>query len=144
MLERPLSFEPSATVEVSSGADPIGDAPLAQVGTSAVAVVAERGAGAGDDLAIRPTRIVAIGDSAFAMNGSLVVRANANRDFILNCAAYLSGTDVIEAQGDVADGLSTGLDRTGRFRHMVLSVAVLPGFAFLVLVLEVVRRRRRR
>ena len=144
LLERPLTFEPSAKVEISSGADRIGYVPLAQVGASAVAVVAERGAGAGDDLAIRPTRIVAVGDSSFAMNGSLAARANGNRDFFLNCAAYLSGTDVIVAQGDVVDGLVTGLDRTGRFRHLVLSVIAFPGFAFLVLVLEVVRRRRRR
>ena len=143
LLERPLSFEPSATAEMSSGADRIGYAPLAHVGASSVAVVAERGAGAGDDLAIRPTRIVAIGDSAFAMNGALVMRANANRDFFLNCAAYLAGTDVIVSQGESTDGLVTGLDRQDRFRHMIVSVAVLPGLAFLVLVLEVVRRRRR-
>ena len=143
LLERPLSFEPSATAEISSGADRIGYAPLARVGSSAVAVVSERGAGAGDDLAIRPTRIVAIGDSAFAMNGAMLARANANRDFFLNCAAYLSGTDVIVAQGDVTDGLVTGLDRSGRFRHAILSAGVLPGMVFLVLLLEVVRRRRR-
>ena len=143
LLERPLALEPSAAADVSTGADRIEFVPLAQVGRSAVAALAERGASAGDDLAIRPTRIVAVGDAGFAMNGALASRANANRDFFLNCAAYLSGTDVIGSVGGESGPLVIGLDRAGRFRHMVVAVAVLPGTVFLLLVLEVVRRRRR-
>ena len=143
LLERPLTFESSAAAGVSTGADRIEYVPLAQVGQSTVAVLAERGADAGADLAIRPTRVVAVGDASFALNGALVSRANANRDFFLNCVAYLSGTDVVGSPGDESGRLVTGLDRRSRFRHMVVTVGVVPGVVFLILVAEVVRRRRR-
>ena len=143
LLERPLVLESSAAADVSTGADRIEFVPLAQVGRTAVAALAERGANVGADLAIRPTRIVAVGDASFAMNGALASRANANRDFFLNCAAYLSGTDVIGSVGDEAGPLVTGLDRSGRFRHMVVTVVVFPGAVFLLLAAEVIRRRRR-
>ena len=143
LLERPLAFESSAAAGVSTGADRIEYVPLARVGSVALAVSVERGAGTGDDLAIRPTRIVAIGDAGFAMNGSLASRANANRDFFLNCAAYLAGTDVVGSSGTEAGLLITGLDRAGRFRLMIVSACCLPGLVFLLLVAEAVRRRRR-
>jgi DNA-binding IscR family transcriptional regulator len=93
VLERPLSFAPSAAAEGGTGADRISFTGVASAGGVALAAVAERGEGAGNDLAIRPTRIVVVGDASFAMNGSLAARANANRDFFLNCIAFLSGTD---------------------------------------------------
>ena len=143
VLERPASFAPSAAAETGAGADRIGFKPLAQVGSSPCAVAVERGGGSEGDLAIRPTRIVAVGDAGFVMNGQLATRGNANRDFFLNCAAFLAGTDVVGALGREADLLVTGLDRRGRLRHALFSALAFPALVFLVLALEAVRRRHR-
>ena len=143
VLERQLSFAPSAAVEAGAGADRIDFTSLFVSGTSALAALVERGGGAGGDLAIRPTRVVAVGDAGFVTNGKLASRANANRDFFLNCASYLSGTDVAGAYGGEADVLVTGMDRAGRLKLAVWSAAVFPGAVFLVLALEAFRRRFR-
>lgn len=143
VLERLVSFAPSAAAEAGAGADRIDFTPLAVSGTTALAAAVERGGGAGGDLAIRPTRVVVIGDAGFVANGKLAARANANGDFFLNCASYLAGTDVAGAHGDEADMLVTGLDRADRFRLVVWTVGVLPGAAFLILAFVAYRRRHR-
>lgn len=143
VFERPLSLEPTGIAKTGAGADRIEFAPLAVVAGKNVAVAVERGSGAGSDLAIRPTRIVAIGDSGFAKNGSLSLRACANRDFLLNCVAYLSGTDVVGAHGDEAGVFVTGMDRSRRLRHLVCSAAVLPFGVFVLMMIVAVRRRNR-
>lgn len=143
VLERRVAFSPSAAAEAGAGVDRIDFSALARSGASVLIAAVERGVGAGGDLAIRPTRIVTIGDAGFVMNGKMAARANANRDFFLNCISYLSGTDVIGAYGDEADVLVSGLDRTARFRFAVWSAAVLPAAVFFVLALVVFRRRRR-
>ncbi len=141
VLERPISFEPSAAVGTGSGADGIDFHAIAKAGTAVVAGAVERGAGTGQDVALRPTRIVAIGDASFALNGALAVRANANRDFFANCVSYLAGIET-HGLGDVGStSLRTGLDREARLRHAIGSVAVLPFLVFLVLSLAVIRRR---
>jgi len=99
--------------------------------------------GAGADLSIRPTRIVAVGDAGFVMNGQLAARANANRDFFLNCVAYLSGTDASVASGAESEALVTGLDRDGRVRFAAITALAVPAAAFLVLAFVAFRRRRR-
>lgn len=143
LLERPLAFMPSAAVEAGAGADRIEFTPLARAGTSVVAATVERGVGAGADLSIRPTRIVAVGDSGFVMNGQLAVRANANRDFFLNCVAYLAGTDASVASGAESDALVTGLDRDGRLRFVVFTAIAVPASVFLFMLFVAFRRRRR-
>ena len=87
---------------------------------------------------------VRIGDASFAMNGQLASRANANRDFLLNCAAYLSGTDAFAASGTEAGALVTGLDRAGRRRLAAVHVFAAPSAVFLVFVAVAAARRRRR
>lgn len=142
VLEKPVAFMPSAAVESGGGADRIEFSELAKVGGICVAAVTERGAGAGKDLAIRPTRIVAIGDASFVMNGQLAARANANRDFFLNCVAYLSGTAAVTEAGMEANRLVSGMDRAARARFAIASAAVFPAVMLLVFV-GVVRFRRR-
>ena len=142
VLERPVSFVPSATAAAGAGADRIEYSALARSGADAVAAASERGTGAGSDLAIRPTRIVAVGDAGFALNGQLSARANANRDFFLNCVAYLAGTDAPGAGGE-ADMLVCGMDRTSKGRLVVVSAVVLPAFAFMLFVAMAARRRHR-
>ena len=143
VLERPVSFSPSSAVETGSGADRIDFVSLASVGGVAVAAVAERGVGAGRDLALRPTRIVAIGDSTFVMNEELNARANANRDFLLNCVAYLAGTEVMGDESDRPEIRVGEMDRGERLRAAVVSTVVLPGVLSLILLLIVIRRRHR-
>lgn len=144
VLERPTSFLPSVAAESVSGADRIDYSPVASVGKTAFAVLTERGSGAGQDLAIRPTRLVAVGDASFVMNGALASRANANRDFFLNCTSYLSGASVTGVAGEETGVLTTGFDRRTRLRHAVASSLLFPSFVVLVLVVEVLRRRRSR
>lgn len=141
VLDRPLSFLSLAAGESALGADRLNVTPLVSCGTSAIAMAIERGATAGSDLALRPTRIIVIGDASFVMNGQLSARANANRDFFLNSVAYLSGTDAMVASGQDADILATGLDRRARIRFALISVGVMPFVIGLMLLVFAVSRR---
>lgn len=143
VLESPVSFAASVAADSSLGANRIEFSPLAFAGESCVAAVAERGALAGDDLALRPTRVLAIGDPSFVMNARLEAKANANRDFFMNAVAYLSGTDAITEPGIEADRLVTGMDREARLRFTLYSIFGFPGAVFLIAVIAVVRKRRR-
>ena len=143
VLERPVSFSPSSVVGKGAEADSIAFRAVARADASVVVASVERGGGAGSDVALRPTRIVVIGDSGFVLNGSLVTRASANRDFFSNCVAYLSG---VESHGSGEDGtgaLRSGLDREGRLRHALCSAGAVPAFVFLVLAAIAIRRRSR-
>lgn len=144
VLESPLIFEPSAAAEGATGADRLEYSPLASVGQSAVAAVVERGVGAGRDLHLRPTRVIAIGDATFVLNGQLAARANANRDFFMNCIAYLSGTDSPGASGTGPELFVTRLDRASRIRFAVCCAGAIPLAVFGIMVMVVVARRRRR
>lgn len=143
VLERPVSFTPSAVVGKGSGADSIAFRAVARVDSTAVVASVERGGGAGSDVALRPTRIVVIGDPGFVLNGSLATRASANRDFFSNCVAYLSGVESHGSGEDGAGTLQSGLDRGGRLRHALYSSGAFPAFVFLVLAAIAIRRRNR-
>lgn len=143
VLDRPIALTPSAAAESVAGADRISFSELASAGGVCVAAVAERGAGTGDDVAIRPTRIVAIGDADFVMNGQLGVRANANRDFFLNCVAYLSGTDAMTKSGASANQLVSGMDdRESRAKFLLVTSVGFPAAVFALGLLLIWRRRR--
>ncbi len=144
VLEKPVSFVPTAAAGTRGDADHIEFTPLASVGGTCVAVASERGAGTGDDLQIRPTRIIAVGDAAFAVNGALALRANANRDFILNCVAFLAGTDVVTASGDDPGRLVSGMDRAARARFLIGLAGVFPSAFLLVFIIVAAFRRRYR
>lgn len=154
VLENPLAFAPSAAVGSSSadgtavgghaGADRIVFSPVACVGRSAVVAAVERGGGAGRDVGIRPTRIVAIGDGLFAVNGQLAARANGNRDFFMNVVAYLSGSDPSGGDGRNPGVLSSNADREGKIDFLAASAGAAPLTVFLVMSLVALRRRRRR
>ena len=143
VLERPVSILPSAVAGTGTDADSIGYSSVAEVNAATVVAAVERGRGAGDDLALRPTRIVVLGDAGFVLNGQLAVRACANRDFFLNCVSYLSGSEVLGSGEEDADRFRTELDRSGRFRHGLLSSVAFPGCVFLVLVVVAAQRRRK-
>ena len=144
VLEKPLSFASSAVAESGSGADRLEFSPVALVGSSAVVAAVERGGTVGRDLAVRPTRIVAIGDPSFVLNGQLSSRANANRDFFLNAVAYLSGADTFGASGLEVDALVTGMDRDARGRFVLVAGGCIPGVLFMLMAAVAFRRGRRR
>ena len=108
------------------------DATMEPGGPLALAVALERGGGVSRDVALRPTRLVVIGDAAFVSNGALTQRANANRDVFLNSLAWLAGLDALTAPRTPGNAVDTGMDRSAWIRFGTGSVLVLP---FLVLVL---------
>lgn len=143
VLDAPVSFEPSAAVEgAAAGADRKSYSELLKSCGSCFAAVAESG-GTGDDLAIRPTRLAAVGDLAFILNGPLKRSGHANRDFFLNIVKYLSGRDAITPSDVDADVLASDFDRASRGRFIVVSAVVFPLLYFLFLFPFVVRRRMR-
>ncbi len=111
-------------------------------GDVSFAVAAEKGTALKDDLAIRPARMVVIGDQSFFLNASLASRANANRDFFLNSVAWLAGLDVSGSVGISENVLSARMDRMHRIRFLAISVGVVPA-AFALIGLSVVFRKRR-
>lgn len=117
--------------------------PLCVANNTAFAVAAEKGSMLKSDLAIRPARLVVIGDSTFFINRTLVSRANANKDFFLNAVAWLAGLDMSGAAGSADNVLSIRMDRCSRIRFLICSSAILPAvFAFAALP-WILRRKRR-
>lgn len=143
VFERPVSFEPSAAIESALGADHLEFISVARVNASTLVAVVERGSGLGSDLAVRPMRLVVVGDASFVHNGQLAVRANANRDFFMNVISYLSGSEVTGLSGSTGIVLSSGMDRALRTRHALYSVVIVPGAVLLMMAFVAWRRRRR-
>ncbi len=142
VLETPVAFKPSAmATEGSTGADRKKYSDILSAGKTCFAAAVERG-GNGKDLAIRPTRIVAIGDVGFVLNGKLRSSANANRDFFLNAVKYLSGRDSLPASGSEASRLVTGMTRSDRASFAMASALWLPIGLFALQALLIARRRR--
>jgi hypothetical protein len=114
-----------------------------KVGGACLSAVVERGS-SGSDLAIRPSRLIAVGDVGFVMNGGLRANANANRDFFLNSVKYLSGRDAMAGSGIETDRLVTGMDRSARISFAAVTAALVPVSVFILYSLLVFWRRRRR
>lgn len=131
-------------IGTGSGANAIEFRPVAMSKSAILVATAERGGGVGKDIALRPTRIVTVGDASFVQNGALLARASANRDFFSNCVAYLSGVETHgSGESGHEGGFRTGMDRQGRLRHALCSAAAFPLAVFLVMAAIVFRRRRR-
>lgn len=144
VLEKPIAFtRSSSAIEGESGADLKRYSALLEAGGKCLAAAVERGC-RGSDLAIRPSRLIAVGDIGFIMNGKLRAYANANRDFFLNAVKYLSGRDAMTSAGTETDRLVTGMDRRARVGFTVVTSAVFPAVFFALYAMLVVLRRRRR
>lgn len=143
VVERPVCFVPSAAVESGVGADHLEFTSIAGVGSTSVIVAVERGATIGNDLAIRPTRIVVVGDPSFVMNGQLSARANGNRDLFLNAVSFLAGSDQYGFAGSESEVLQTGMDRSARAQFALKTIVFVPLAVFLLMTVAAVRRRRR-
>jgi hypothetical protein len=159
-----MIFEGAAPLVPSEGRDPAGFTALAKTdesawgetdvsvrpwtfdsateprGPLALAVALERGGSEAPDLALRPTRIVVIGDGTFVSNGSLAMRGNANRDFFLNSVAWLAGLDTLGAARTPGNVVVTGLDRDGWLKFGAWSGVLILLFAAIV-KLSAIRRR---
>lgn len=144
LLERPVAFtRSSSATEGDSGADLKRYSALLEADGKCLAAAVERGS-PGSDLAIRPSRLIAVGDIGFIMNGKLRAYANANRDFFLNAVKYLSGRDSMTSAGTETDRLVTGMDRRARVMFALGSSAAFPAAFFILYAVLVVWRRRRR
>lgn len=143
ILEKPASFLPSAAVSSSPGDVRVAYSPLARVGGRTLAVAVERGGAAGEDLAVRPTRLVVVGDDSFVANGALASHGHANGDFLLNAVSFLAGAESTEGGDDALSLLVSGLDRDGR-RTLFVALAFLAPLAWgAILSLSPLRRRLR-
>ncbi len=116
--------------------------PLCMSGGQPFAVAAEKGSYLKSDLAIRPARIVLIGDGSFLRNSSLASRANANRNLLLNSVAWLAGIDVPGSADISGNVLVTNLDRGGRVRLAVVAALCLPAAAAMLALACVAWKRR--
>ncbi len=108
-----------------SSADRPGPVPLA--------LAAERGAVDGLDMEIKPTRIVAIGDSYFVSNASLKTGVGGNIDFFMNAVNWLLEREALMAISP-RDPLRVELSLDRRKVRLVFGLAVfaLPGLVILV------------
>jgi len=87
-------------------------------------------------------RMVSIGNSSFALDGSIEVQAN--RDFFLNCVLWLSGDTGIESIASKTINSGSLIIRGSEFTGLaVLCLAVLPGLVFLSAFIVWARRRNR-
>lgn len=116
--------------------------PLCMADGLAFAVAAEKGAYLKSDLAIRPARMILIGDDSFFWNASLASRANANRDLLLNSVAWLAGIDVSGSADIAGNVMAAHMDRGGRIRFAAVSSLCVPAVAALVGMMCVVWKRR--
>lgn len=110
--------------------------------TNALAVALQRGE-VSRDLAIRPTRVVAVGTDVLVMNGAIGSASNANSDFLLNAVAWLAGIDAAAPSSASPAVLDTGMDRTSCTRFAITAACVYSLFVFLVFALVSKRRMRR-
>ncbi len=116
--------------------------PLCMADGLAFAVAAEKGAYLKSDLAIRPARMVLIGDDSFLRNASLASRANANRDLLLNSVAWLAGIDAPGSSDIAGNVLAAHMDRGGRVRFAAASSLCVPALAALAGMMCIAWKRR--
>lgn len=108
-----------------------------------LAAAIERGGELSGDLALRPTRIVVVGDASFALNGALASRANANLAFLMNAFSWLAGIDASTAPDTGADVLSSGLSRDGWLALGVAAAVAWPALFAMVSLCVIAWRNRR-
>jgi len=118
------------------------DASTEPGGPFALAVALERGGGLSKEIALRPTRLVVLGDALFVSNGALTRRANANRDVFLNALAWLAGIDAMTPSRAPGSVVSMDVDRGGWTRLGLAAAGAFPLAVFAAWALLFLRRRR--
>jgi len=144
VLDLPLLVHPSgASSEGDSAADRIVFTPLLSVRTNEVVAAALQRGVTAKDIALRPTRIVVVGNDSFVMNGALGEKGAANRDFFLNAVSWLAGVDSASAASASPMQLHLGMARESYIPFAVASAAVYPLFLFLLFAFAGRRRLNR-
>lgn len=141
LMTRPVVFSPSSAVGI--GADRVDFFALASVSNQAVSAIVERGAGAGEDLSYRPSRVAVFGDSSFILNGALKSRANSNRDMFLNTVGYLVGVDMIAGTAVIGENVFQGMSLSQHKKFIVLTSLAVPLSVWIILWALALSRRRR-
>lgn len=80
------------------------DREIERPGPVSVAVAVEKGNVSGIDLEIKPTRVVAVGDSYFVSNGALGAGVGGNTDFFMSVVNWLVEREALLAIGPRAPG----------------------------------------
>jgi hypothetical protein len=119
------------------------DAGVDRPGPNAVAVAVEKGAVSGIEAQIRPTRMVAIGDSYFVSNAALGSGVGGSRDLVLNALNWLVEREALMSIGPkVPDAIRLEMSqRQLRMTYLVV-VGAVPLVIVIVGVSVWIRRRR--
>lgn len=99
----------------------------------------ELGERLGDDLGIRPGRVVVVGGSSFFSNRFTKNHATANQDLIVNAVRWLAGVSGNTAYGAPTNRLSIGQDNREWFRDSIVLIFVFPS-CFVLLAWLLFRR----
>ena len=133
VLDMPLLVRPSnASAEGDSAADRIVFTPLLSVRTNEVVAAALQRGVTAKDIALRPTRIVVVGNDSFVMNGALGEKGAANRDFFLNAVSWLAGVDSASAASASPMQLHLGMARESYVSFVGVSAVGYPFLLFLL------------
>lgn len=143
IFDFPIALVPSAQATQPSGVGTGSYTELCRVSGICRAALAEYGGTSREDVVARPARIIVVGDIGFIQNGRLENSVSANRDFFLNCIAYLAGVDALGEASIEANQLVIGLDRVGRVRFVLVSALAAPSVLALLFILLTAARRNR-
>lgn len=102
-------------------------------GPVSVALAVERGAVAGIEVELKPTRLVVIGDSYFVSNGALEEEAvGGNIDFFMSCANWLLEREELMAISPrIPDEIRLDMDSSQIRLLFIVIIALIPSLAAL-------------
>ncbi len=154
LLEGTQADRPRVTVLASNSADGWEEMNLNQTppkyeegvdvpGPNPVAIAIEKGAVAGIDIELKPTRMVIIGDSDFVSNGSLKGGIGGNVDFFMSAMNWLVERESIMAIAPKAPGkLELGMTPERKSLAFVVMVLGVPSIVAFIGFVVWLRRRR--
>ena len=143
IFDFPIALVPSTRTMQLGGVGASSYTELCRASGVCRAALAEFGGTSREDVVARPARLIVVGDVGFVQNVRLENSVSANRDFFLNCVAYLAGVDALAESSVEANQLIIGLDRMGRVRFVLISALVVPTLLALVFIFMTAARRNR-
>ena len=143
IFDFPIALVPSTRTVQLGGVGASSYTELCRASGVCRAALAEFGGTSREDVVARPARLIVVGDVGFVQNVRLENSVSANRDFFLNCVAYLAGVDALAESSVEANQLIIGLDRMGRVRFVLISALVAPTLLALVFIFMTAARRNR-
>ena len=143
IFDFPIALVPSTRTVQLGGVGASSYTELCRASGVCRAALAEFGGTSREDVVARPARLIVVGDVGFVQNVRLENSVSANRDFFLNCVAYLAGVDALAESSVEANQLIIGLDRVGRVRYVLISALAAPTLLALVFIFMTAARRNR-